>query len=527
VALEKLATAADVTQLPARALTRLARRLVGASSVALLRRARWQYPADFWVNHDLGWRLYHTPEWDESVWFLTVAAALRPDTPECLVKLGSALKIKRQLDEASACFRKAIELNPKSPAHLTHVGTELMVALQLDEAIACYRKAIELDPKFAGAHFGLGNALGIKGLQDEAMACFRKAIELDPKLDNSRFTLDNFMLSLDQQLAEDSARSRDKLDNAPRDKGQADESIIASFRFAIGLDPKNAPAHFGLGNALFGKGQVEEAIASYSKAIELDPKLAWAHNSLGDALSDKGQVEEAIASYSKAIELDPKLAWAHNSLGVALSDKGQVDEAIARFRKAIELDPMSGSARTALANAERMATARDKLPAFQDGSYTPASNGERLGLAGWCRIRKLHRTATRLYAEAFAADPMLADDVAAGHRCDATSSAALAAAGKGDEAAVLDDPERARLRKQALDWLRADLARWTELLEPGPPALRAAARKALKHWQHDRDLVGIRDPKALAQLPEAERKECEALWAEVQALIDRAQKTAA
>jgi hypothetical protein len=48
----------------------------------------------------------------------------------------------------------------------------------------------------------------------------------------------------------------------------------------------------------------------------------------------------------------------------------------------------------------------------------------------------------------------------------------------------------------------------------------------MRHWQHDPDLAGIRDPDALAQLPEGERKECEAFWAEVQALVDRAEKNA-
>jgi serine/threonine-protein kinase len=48
----------------------------------------------------------------------------------------------------------------------------------------------------------------------------------------------------------------------------------------------------------------------------------------------------------------------------------------------------------------------------------------------------------------------------------------------------------------------------------------------MRSWQQAPDLAGIRDPAALAKLPESERKECEALWAEVQALIDRAQKNA-
>ena len=91
-----------------------------------------------------------------------------------------------------------------------------------------------------------------------------------------------------------------------------------------GSSPSSAYAHSNLGNALKGKGQVDEAIACYQKAIELDPKLAAAHNNLGIALQDKGQLDEAIACYRKAIELDPKLAEAHSNLGNALDGQGPV-----------------------------------------------------------------------------------------------------------------------------------------------------------------------------------------------------------
>ncbi len=310
-----------------------------------------------------------------------------------------------------------------------------------------------------------------------------------------------------------------------KDKGQLDEAI-ACYRKAIELDPKYAAAHSNLGAALKEKGQLDEAIACYRKAIELEPKFAAAHSNLGVALKAKDQWEEAIACYRKAIELEPTFATAHNNLGEALAVKHQWGEAIACYRKAIELDPKLTTTRTRLAKAQRLAAARDKLPAFQDGSYTPASNEERLGLVEWCQIQKRHRTSTRLYAEAFAADPRLADDLTAAHRYNAACSAALAAAGKGEDAATLDDMERARLRKQALDWLRADLALRTNQLDSRTPADHASATSAMRHWQQDPDLAGIRNPEALAQLPDGERKECEALWAEVQALIDRAQKTA-
>ena len=237
-------------------------------------------------------------------------------------------------------------------------------------------------------------------------------------------------------------------------------------------------------------------------------------------LHDKGRVEVAIACWRKAIALDPEFAWAHYNLGYALQGKGQVDEAIACYHKAIALDPKHAAARTGLARAERLA-ARDKLPAFQNGSYTPARNAERLGLAGWCQIEKLNHTATRLYAAAFAADPKLADDLEAGHRYNAACYAALAAAGQGEDAAKLDDKDKARLRQQALDWLRADLALRTRQLESGQPADRDAARQVLQHWQKDSDLAGLRDPAALAKLSAEERAACQRLWAEVAAFSAR------
>jgi len=47
----------------------------------------------------------------------------------------------------------------------------------------------------------------------------------------------------------------------------------------------------------------------------------------------------------------------------------------------------------------------------------------------------------------------------------AARAAALAAARKGEDAAKLDTKEQARLRQQALDWLRADLALHTKQAE--------------------------------------------------------------
>ena len=201
-----------------------------------------------------------------------------------------------------------------------------------------------------------------------------------------------------------------------------------------------------------------------------------------------------------------------------------MDEAIACYKKAIELDPKWAVARTLLANAQLMAAVQDKLLVFLKGQFQPTTSYERLGLANWCENKKLHYAATSLYAAAFAADPKLADDLKLQNRYSAARFASLAAAGQGEDAAKLDIAERTRLRKQALEWLRSDLALRTKQLESGKPADRAEVQQTVRGWQKNTDLAGIRDAADLAKLPADERNPCTQLWADVAALAKKAQE---
>src|SRR5262249_22607965 len=82
------------------------------------------------------------------------------------------------------------------------------------------------------------------------------------------------------------------------------------------------------------------------------------------------------------------------------------------------------------------------------------------------------------------------------------------------DGARLGEKERAGLRWQALDWLRADLA-----LRTKPRQDRKSAGEALKTWQTDDALAGVRDRAALEKFPADERKQWRRLWADVDAAI--------
>jgi serine/threonine-protein kinase len=185
------------------------------------------------------------------------------------------------------------------------------------------------------------------------------------------------------------------------------------------------------------------------------------------------------------------------------------------------------------------------LPAFLRGEYQPLDRDERLALVGVCQSRGLYHAAAQLYADALAADPALAENLAAQCRSrvargkmplgrveelaaqclyPAARCAALAGCGLGKDGGKLSVTERMRWRRQALAWLRADLALWARTLESGSRSGRALGRKVLTRWQADPDLAGLREPGALAGLSADERKEWRALWQEVATVLERARK---
>jgi hypothetical protein len=78
----------------------------------------------------------------------------------------------------------------------------------------------------------------------------------------------------------------------------------------------------------------------------------------------------------------------------------------------------------------------------------------------------------------------------------------------------------------ARDWLGADLAQWSEPHEPTTGAVPREVRTQLARWRIEPDLACVRDPEALARLPDSERASWNSLWASVGALLANGQPVA-
>jgi tetratricopeptide (TPR) repeat protein len=362
---------------------------------------------------------------------------------------------------------------------------------------------VELNPRLALAHANLGACWQAKGQPDEAINACNQALALDPNC----------------------AIAHSNLGTALLEKGRLDEAI-KECRKALALNPRLAAAHASLSGALVNKRLWDDALEECRQALALDPRLAVAHSNRGVALLGKGRTDEAVKALRQAIALDPCLALAHNNLGLALLAKGRFAEALAacrRFQKLAAQHPRwKTQAAARVSEVEKLIELEARLPAVLRGESKPAT-ADLLALAACCRYKRLNTASARFYHEAFAAQPKLADDPRTGHRYNAACVAALAGCGQGEDAAKPDDKERARWRRQAREWLHTELKAWSKQLREAAPEDRIRLRHTLQNWQHDPDLAGVADEKALAKLPAPERGEWGQLWAKMATLLKRSE----
>jgi hypothetical protein len=158
------------------------------------------------------------------------------------------------------------------------------------------------------------------------------------------------------------------------------------------------------------------------------------------------------------------------------------------------------------------------LRGFLDGTYEPRSKNEKVSFLGACQFEGRNRAAAAIYAEVLSADTQLADDVFGGTRFRAACTAAAAGAGRGRDADSLDEEGRARWRKQARDWLRADLEESRRLSKSEKNGLQEFLKERLRNWSTDPDLAALRDRDVCTGLLPAEQKEFQGLCNELRIL---------
>jgi serine/threonine-protein kinase len=452
------------------------------------------------------------------------AVRLRPNEAEAHFKLANVLASKEATKEAITEYRQALQLRPNYLDARGKLAQALLRDGQLDSAGAAFqtygwglrevsnlpgalealREAVRLLPKWSGARCNLSEILLATGDSDGALHEAREAVRLEPNYPYAHAVLGTALLAKGDRV-----------------------SAIAAYREVIRLNPASAAEHWRLGGILrWHAGDLPGAITEFREAIRLDPNYASAHASLGEALNSVGDPTGGAAELRESIRLDPNDPHAHYRLAFALRTLGDYAGSEASIRRSHELGSKirGWSAPTAewLGEAERLSALERRLPAVIRGKDRPIDGTERLTMADMAARKQLHAAAVRLYEEAFAAQPALADDLRAGHRLAAARCAAQSGTGAGKDDPPPDAETRARLRALALDWLRADLTATDNSLDAANEQTRSGIRTRLHQWRADAGFKAVRESKDLDQLPDAERGGWRKFWGDVDSLFSRA-----
>jgi hypothetical protein len=271
-------------------------------------------------------------------------------------------------------------------------------------------------------------------------------------------------------------------------------------------------AYHNLGMSLFHQGRSRhgEAAAAFDAAIGLKKDFALAYCGRAAVYYEQFRPRDAEAACKVALGYQPKLPQALHFLGRALHDQGRFADGLASLRRAQELGYPRRD--TLIAEYARHCDLDGRLSAVLADKQKPKDAFEMLEFAEVCRYKRLHVAASRLSADAFVADPKLAEDLDKYYRYGAACSAVLAAAGQAEDAQRLTDEVKCMLRGQALGWLRADLVRY------GAELAQEDLRARLDYWQAEADFASVRGEVALRNLPEEESRNWRQLWDEVKAL---------
>ena len=135
----------------------------------------------------------------------------------------------------------------------------------------------------------------------------------------------------------------------------------ASYRAALKLKPRDARAHYGLGNVFTDQQRWEDAEKIYRQAVDVAPNNAEALMALSFVLvqprnggSNATRFTDAESFARRATQFQPKSALAFDRLGVAMMARGLFNsETEAAFRRSMELDPSLVVAQVHLARVLR------------------------------------------------------------------------------------------------------------------------------------------------------------------------------
>ena len=381
--------------------------------------------------------------------------------------------------------------------------------LNLVPAARCFTKALESRSNHQGAYEGLTRVLS--------------TLEKMPDADKTKIRPEILVLLRRLvQTCQDRAEAHFLLGSAL--EGDSSAEALEQYRQTLVCDPKHAEAHARVGYISLSLGQETGAFAAFQKVVKIkpvcletalrttDPSLFRSLRKVARLFERHGRWADAITVHRRLVAAAPNDYRLHFDLAHALRRNGQMADALIAYRRGQQL-----GGKTGLHAPERWAQLERDLPADPRSKLKSTDADELLALANLSLFKLRTPTAARCYAAALAAKPQLT-----GERFNAACAAVLAGTSADKEAAALTEAEQVGWRKQALDWLRAELAALKTALEADPHQAADSVYSSLYFWRTEVDLTSVRERLEVSRLSKEEQAAWTVFWSEVEALRHQA-----
>jgi Flp pilus assembly protein TadD len=208
------------------------------------------------------------------------------------------------LDQALACFERAVTINPSQAGAYYNIGLIYLNKNVLDKAQANLEKAVELDPSDANAWNNLGVVNGANGDYDAAQRYFEKALSLRP---SHLLAVQNLVKLYDY---------KEKPDDALR-----------VLQAAVASEPSSSPLHLEFGLFYAGKGDFNQAEREFTETVRLQPRNVAAMNGLGAIAMRRGDAATAMKNFRECVETAPDFDRPYLNMTALLLNSGRTQEA--------------------------------------------------------------------------------------------------------------------------------------------------------------------------------------------------------
>ncbi len=214
-----------------------------------------------------------------------------PESAHAAAQLAQDLLKENRFEEAIRALELAARLLPNNSAAFEDLGTTCLLAGRLPDAIGHLRRSIALNPGVARTHYKLGVALEQAGDGEGAMAALRKATRLAPQLAEAHALHGELLVGRDRWDEAGSAFGRAHAASPGTTLGRlcAAKALLLGdhpkeaetrLRELISRDGSSAEAHLMLGHFLSDAGRFDDAATTFERTLALDPRNAPAHYGL-------------------------------------------------------------------------------------------------------------------------------------------------------------------------------------------------------------------------------------------------------